>query len=145
MSPPSTTELAKVAYAAYGNSTGHRNFMGHPMPDWEELTAAVQRAWVEAAGAVALSAIADLTGLRTPSTEPRVGDVVLVPMGRDHNNGATVAPAVITRVWSPTTVNVRVLADSDAAPSWRTSVTFVETLDHVDSSATVWTWPGGDD
>jgi hypothetical protein len=94
---------------------------------------------------VALSAIADLTGLRTPSTEPRVGDVVLVPMGRDHNNGATVAPAVITRVWSPTTVNVRVLADSDAAPSWRTSVTFVETLDHVDSSATVWTWPGGDD
>jgi hypothetical protein len=144
MSPPSTTELAKVAYAAYGNSTGHRNFMGHPMPDWDELTAAVQRAWVEAAGAVALSAIADLTGLRTPSTEPRVGDVVLVPMDRDHNNGATTAPAVITRVWSPTTVNVRVLADSDAAPSWRTSVTYVETLDHVDSGAAVWTWQGGE-
>ncbi|MDX3294598.1 hypothetical protein PV569_12870 [Streptomyces scabiei] len=146
MSPPSTTELARTAYAAYGNSTGHRNFMGHAMPDWDELTAAVQMAWIEAAGAVAIASIAQLAGVTTnPSTDPQVGDVVLVPMGRDSNNGATVAPAVVTRVWSPTTVNVRVLADSDAAPSWRTSVTFVETLDHVDSTAAVWTWPGGDD
>ncbi|MFM9473945.1 hypothetical protein [Streptomyces scabiei] len=145
MSPPSTTELAKVAYEAYGNSTGHRNFMGHPMPDWDELTDAVRLAWIEAAGAVALSSIAQLAGIDRPSTDPSVGDVVLVPMARDSNNGSTVAPAVITRVWSPTTVNVRVLADSDAAPSWRTSVTYVATLDHSDSTAAVWTWPGGDD
>ncbi|MBE4791031.1 hypothetical protein [Streptomyces caniscabiei] len=145
MSPPSTTELAKTAYAAYGNSTGHRNFMGHPMPDWDELTPAIRLAWVEAAGAVALTNIAELSGITTPSTDPSVGDIVLVPMDRSINNGATAAPAVVTRAWSPTTVNVRVLADSDAAPSWRTSVTFVETLDHVDSSAAVWTWPGGDD
>ncbi|MDX3634348.1 hypothetical protein PV728_29605 [Streptomyces europaeiscabiei] len=144
MSPPSTTELAKTAYAAYGNSTGHRNHLGHPMPDWDELTPAIRLAWVEAAGAVALASLAELAGVTSPSTVPELGDVVLVPMGRDRNNGATVAPAVITRVWSPTTVNVRVLADSDAAPSWRTSVTFVETLDHVDSSAAVWTWPGDD-
>jgi hypothetical protein len=145
MSPPNTTELAKSGYAAYGESTGHRNYMGDPMPDWDDLTPAVQLAWIAAAGAISIASLAQLAGIAQPSTDPDVGDVVLVPMGRDSNNGATVAPAVITRVWSPTTVNVRVLADSDAAPAWRTSLTFVETLDHVDSSRPVWTWPGSED
>jgi hypothetical protein len=145
MSHPSTMELAQVAYAAYGESTGHRTHDDRPMPDWEQLGDRVQQAWIEAASAVALTNIAQLSGISAPSTDPRVGDVVLVPMDRAVNNGASEAPAVITRVWSPTTVNVRVLADNDSAPQWRTSVTFVETLDHVDSGAAVWTWPGGDD
>lgn len=145
MSPPNTTELAKTGYAAYGESTGHRNYLGHPMPDWDELTPAVQLAWIVAASAVSIASIAQLAGIAQPSTDPNVGDVVLVPMDRGINNGAVSAPAVVTRVWSPTVVNVRVLADSDAAPAWRTSLTFVETLDHADSSAAVWTWPGGED
>lgn len=145
MSPPSTLELAQVAYEAYGQSTGHRTHDDRPMPTWDDLGDRVQRAWIEAAGAVSIASLAQLAGITVPSTDPAVGDVVLVPMDRSINNGAVTAPAVITRVWSPTTVNVRVLADSDAAPSWRTSVTFVETLDHLDSTAAVWTWPGEDD
>ena len=144
MPHPSTMELAKVAYEAYGESTGHRTHDDRPMPSWDELGDRVQLAWIEAAGAVALTNIAQLSGISTPSTDPRVGDVVLVPMDRALNNGASEAPAVITRVWSPTTVNVRVLADNEGSPQWRTSLTFVETLDHAASTAAVWTWPGGD-
>lgn len=75
---------------------------------------------------------------------PTVGRIVLVPMDPAMNNGATVAPAIITRVWSDTTVNVRVLADSQNL-LWLTSVTYVEDLDQVDADAPGrlgrWTWP----
>jgi hypothetical protein len=143
MPRPSALELARIAYAAYGDSTDHRTHDDRPMPDWDALGDRVQKAWVAAAGTLVLETLAAAIGT-TSGNAPSLGDVVLVPMDRDVNNGAVSAPAVVTRVWSPTTVNVRVLADSDAAPSWRTSVTFVETLDYVDSSAAVWTWPGGE-
>lgn len=51
---------------------------------------------------------------------PSVGRIVLVPIEPEMNNGATVAPAIITRVWSDTTVNLRVLTDSQNPPLWRT-------------------------
>lgn len=78
--------------------------------------------------------------------KPSLGRIVLVPMPRASNNGASIAPAVITRVWSDTTVNVRVLADARPSPDdWRTSATYVETLDeNADvqwSEANHWTWP----
>ncbi|MDX2694903.1 hypothetical protein [Streptomyces ipomoeae] len=145
MSPPSTTELAKVAYEAYGNSTGHKNYQGHPMPDWDELTASVRLAWIEAAGAVAIANLAELSGITRPSTDPSVGDVVLVPMDPATNNGATTAPAVITRVWSPSTVNVRVLADGESAPEWRTSLVYAESFEGLNGPFAAWTWPGDDD
>jgi hypothetical protein len=56
------------------------------------------------------------------------------------NNGATVAPAVITRVWSETTVNVRVLHDSESI-TWRTSVVYRDNLDGIEGTPAVWTWP----
>jgi hypothetical protein len=42
-------------------------------------------------------------------------------MKRSNNNGADVAPAIITRVWSDYSVNVRVFADASDVP-WQTSV-----------------------
>jgi hypothetical protein len=56
--------------------------------------------------------------------KPSLGRVVIVPMDPALNNGADEAPAIITRVWSDTMVNVRVLTDSGEHRSqdWRTSV-----------------------
>lgn len=146
---PDTRELAELAYAAYGKSTGHRNYQGLPMPDWAELSDRIQLAWIEAAGVIALRTLAGLTG-SSSTVEPDVGDIVLVAMDPKENNGATAAPAVVTRVWSPTTINARFLADGPSV-GWRTSLTFVESLpeDVVDSDPAgartvpaVWTWPG---
>ncbi|MET4925456.1 hypothetical protein P3L51_24405 [Streptomyces sp. PSRA5] len=51
-----TDELAQVAYAAYGESVDHRNLLGHPMPEWAELTEPIRAAWTAAAAAVARAA-----------------------------------------------------------------------------------------
>lgn len=142
MSPVTTRELAQAAYAAYGDSTGHTNYQGHPMPDWEELTDRIQLAWIEAAGAVLQHHLAGLFNVRSTS-DPSVGDVVLVAVDPTDNNGATSAPAIVTRVWSATTVNVRVLHDSDAV-SWRTSLLYRDSLADAAVPAAVWTWPGGE-
>lgn len=52
MPQPSHLELAKTAYSAYGEMTGHLNYRGEPMPDWDDLGAIIQTAWVAAATAV---------------------------------------------------------------------------------------------
>lgn len=44
--------LAKLAYQAYGESTGGKNFQGNPMPQWEDLGEKIQTAWVAATTAV---------------------------------------------------------------------------------------------
>lgn len=63
------TELAKVAYQAYGDTTGWKNFQGNPMPQWEDLGDMIQAAWVNASQAVA-------TYLQGP--EP--ADFILMPI-----------------------------------------------------------------
>lgn len=73
--------------------------------------------------------------------KPSLGRIVHVPMDPKTNNGAAVAPAIITRVWSDTTVNLRVLADGDYTV-WRTSSTFAEDLADLDQAHhNYWTWP----
>jgi hypothetical protein len=62
-------------------------------------------------------------------SKPAVGRIVHVLMRPSENNGSDTAPAIITRVWSDTCVNVRVLADSDAV-AWHTSVSL-----HADRAA----------
>jgi hypothetical protein len=49
----SPVELAQVAYLAYGDATGFKNFRGEPMPAWDDLGDRIQQAWIAAAGAVA--------------------------------------------------------------------------------------------
>lgn len=39
------SERAKAAYAAYGEVVGWKNFRGDPMPQFNELPEAIQRAW----------------------------------------------------------------------------------------------------
>jgi hypothetical protein len=45
-------ELAKVAYQAYGEATGFKNFLGNAMPVWDDLGETIQGAWRAAADAV---------------------------------------------------------------------------------------------
>jgi hypothetical protein len=43
---------AKLAYAAYGRVTDHKNVQGGAMPEWHELPPLNQQAWIAAAGAI---------------------------------------------------------------------------------------------
>ena len=52
---------------------------------------------------------------------PAADRIVHVFMDPRHNNGSDVAPAIITRVWNDTCVNLRILGDSNEIPPWRTS------------------------
>ncbi|MFE4548273.1 hypothetical protein [Streptomyces sp. NPDC056785] len=72
---------------------------------------------------------------------PEVGDVVLVPVDPAENNGSGEAPAVITRVWNASTVNVRVLHDGEAV-TCRTSLVYREDLDGIEGVPAVWTRKG---
>lgn len=50
---------AQIAYRSYGNTTGNRNFLGQPMPTWNDLPHTIQLAWQNAvADAIVASAIA---------------------------------------------------------------------------------------
>lgn len=57
--------------------------------------------------------------------KPSLGRIVLVPMDPTTNNGSDVAPAVITRVWTDTMINVKILTDAPA-DQWRTSLTLLD-------------------
>ncbi|MFF0139348.1 hypothetical protein ACFYRN_23240 [Streptomyces sp. NPDC005227] len=74
-----------------------------------------------------------------PNQAPSLGRIVLVPADPAVNNGATVAPAIITRVFSDDVINVRVLLDSDALQH-RTSVTRVDDLLN-EGHPHCWSWP----
>jgi hypothetical protein len=43
--------IARVAYAAYGDTVDHKNFRGDPMPEWDDLPPRIQDAWRAAANA----------------------------------------------------------------------------------------------
>ncbi len=49
---PSTHDLAHLAYVAYGEEVGGLNYMGLPMPAWDDLSTKILDGWVAAAGAV---------------------------------------------------------------------------------------------
>lgn len=52
--------LARVAYDAYGHSTGGKNYQGNPMPEFDDLGEGIQAAWAAAANAVAINVGAEL-------------------------------------------------------------------------------------
>ncbi len=42
-------KAARVAYHAYGETVGWKNFRGDPMPVWDDLGESIQAAWHAAA------------------------------------------------------------------------------------------------
>lgn len=58
--------------------------------------------------------------------KPSLGRIVIAPADPARNNGADVAPAVITRVWSDDLVNVRVLLDASPDVPALTSIKLFE-------------------
>lgn len=63
---------------------------------------------------------------------PSIGRFVHLIVNPEWNNGSDVAPAVVTRVWSDTCVNLRVLLDSNTV-DWVTSVALYETREAADA------------
>lgn len=51
---PTSADLARTAYEAYGATTNHLNYRGEPMPVWADLGERIQAAWVAAVGAATL-------------------------------------------------------------------------------------------
>ncbi len=43
---------ARTLYDAYGETTGHKNYRGEPMPDWSGLGDTIQQAWINAGAAL---------------------------------------------------------------------------------------------
>jgi hypothetical protein len=70
-----------------------------------------------------------------------IGRIVHVIVDPNHNNGSDVAPAVITRVWSDTCVNLRILYDGPAVPlpgihrqeDWLTSWTLYPSREELEA------------
>lgn len=60
------TQLAKVAFTAYGRATGGKTHDGKPIPAWEDLGPTVQTAWEVAAEAIARKVL----GLRPQGGTP---------------------------------------------------------------------------
>lgn len=112
-----------------------------PPPDWsvEEFLTFLRREWdaldqwLHGHG---LLADAQEASIENSLSAPAIGDTLLVRMDPRTNNGADVAPALITRVWSRThdsswTVNVKVLADTPDN-EWKTSISLYPTRETAD-------------
>ncbi len=74
--------------------------------------------------------------------KPSAGRIVMVFADPADNNGADVAPAVITRVWSDETINVHVLPDGPDS-YWLTSVQLHDTREQAQAAhdRMFATWP----
>lgn len=46
--------IGRLAYAAYGELTDHKNYQGLPMPTWDDLPENIRAAWRGVADAVAM-------------------------------------------------------------------------------------------
>jgi|GEM_PF-2496807 len=66
--------------------------------------------------------------------KPSLGRIVLVAVDPKTNNGADVAPAVITRVWSDSMINVRVLLDTSEVPPSKTSITLYDSPEAMEAA-----------
>lgn len=78
----------------------------------------------------------------------KVGDIVLCSVDPALNNGSRLAPAIVTRAWSETMVNLRVIVDSSGPPLQYTSATFAPSATAITDAITaghsvpvrLWTW-----
>ena len=66
--------------------------------------------------------------------KPSIGRIVHVIVDPKANNGSDVAPAMITRVWSDTCVNLRVTRDNHPGPEeWLTSWSLHESREALEA------------
>jgi hypothetical protein len=72
--------------------------------------------------------------------KPSLGRIVHVLVDPADNNGADVAPAVVTRVWSDSMVNVKAFLDSDGADLCQTSVDLYDERPAKNVTRAAW-WP----
>ena len=72
--------------------------------------------------------------------KPSIGRIVLVSADPERNNGADEAPAVITRVFGPDMINVRVLLDGNDV-DWMTSVELHDAKPQGDDAQPCAWWP----
>ena len=49
--------LAQIAYEAYGDMTGGKNYQGLPMPEWADLPARIKAAWNASVNATVKAAL----------------------------------------------------------------------------------------
>lgn len=141
-----STARAQAAYAAYGESTGGKNFRGDPMPAWSELPEAIQNAWVAASAAAHVVVTAD----EVPrATLGRTVFYVLneydaewiennlpnaVPTQRNRAVAGQVYPAVVVAAFG-SAVNLKVLLDGGTGQEyWATSRTW-------GTEPGTWHWP----
>lgn len=61
--------LAERGYMAYGDLAGWRNYLGRPMPRWEELPERTRKYWMAAASAIVRKATSDARSLPIVSCE----------------------------------------------------------------------------
>ncbi|MFG2963592.1 hypothetical protein ACGFZS_09910 [Streptomyces sp. NPDC048288] len=106
-----------------------------------EVTKALDELWAAKNWAVLAASTAVLEGAPAAAAAPQLGDVVIVPVDPAENNGSAEAPAVVTAVWSATTINARVLNDGPVI-GWRTSLVYREDLDGIEGVPMVWTRKG---
>lgn len=72
---------------------------------------------------------------------PTIGRIVIARVDPLQNNGATEAPAIITRVWGPGMVNLRVFVDTAAMPLSQTSAKLFESQEDAEKDgATLACW-----
>ena len=72
---------------------------------------------------------------------PSIGRIVIARVDSLQNNGASEAPAIITRVWGPNMVNLRVMVDTAAMPLSQTSVKLFESEEAADGTLLACWWP----
>ena len=60
--------LAQIAYEAYGDMTGRKNYQGLPMPEWADLPPLIKAAWNAAVNATVKAVLEDMPKL---DDEPR--------------------------------------------------------------------------
>ena len=73
--------------------------------------------------------------------KPSIGRIVLVKVRPGDNNGGDTAPAIITRVNSDVSVNVRVMLDAASTPAWMTSLHLCETEEEAVTKGWSCYWP----
>lgn len=67
LDPDRVEQLARIAYAAYGDTTGGKDFQGGQLREWDELTYRPQgAAWRAAVTAVVLAVAAEPTDPPAP-------------------------------------------------------------------------------